>query len=143
MDSLDINNLYDKINERTNKRLNKFNDILKKVHNRIVYNANLEKTFCFFQIPEFIIGVPLYNVNDLKKFLIVSLKKDKFNLIYVEPNWLFITWELNNLKKPKEKTKPIKKNGDYKLIDEYKPTGNFIYNEGDLRSIEQKSKGLI
>ena len=76
MDSLDINNLYDKINERTNKRLNKFNDILKKVHNRIVYNANLEKTFCFFQIPEFIIGVPLYNVNDLKKFLIVSLKKD-------------------------------------------------------------------
>ena len=46
MDSLDINNLYDKINERTNKRLNKFNDILKKVHNRIVYNANLEKTFC-------------------------------------------------------------------------------------------------
>ena len=26
MDSLDINNLYDKINERTNKRLNKFNN---------------------------------------------------------------------------------------------------------------------
>ena len=143
MDSLDINNLYDKINERTNKRLNKFNDILKKVHNRIVYNANLEKTFCFFQIPEFIIGVPLYNVNDLKKFLIVSLKKYKFNLIYVEPNWLFITWELNNLKKPKEKTKKKAKEVDYKLIDEYKPTGNFIYNEGDLRSIEQKSKSLI
>ena len=143
MSSLDINNLYDKINERNTKRLEKFDDILKKIHNRIVYNANLEKTFCFFQIPEFIIGIPLYNVNDLKKYLITSLKKDKFNLIYVEPNWLFITWELNNLKKPKEKTKPIKKNGDYKLIDEYKPTGNFIYNEGDLRSIEQKSKGLI
>jgi len=143
MSSLDINNLYDRINERNTKRLEKFDDILKKVHNRILYNANLEKTFCFFQIPEFIIGVPLYNVNDLKNYLITSLKKDRFTLIYVEPNWLFISWELNNLKKPKEKQKQVKKSGDYKLIDEYKPSGNFLYNEGDLRSIEQKSKGLI
>lgn len=142
MSSLDINNLYDKINERNSKRLEKFDDILKKVHNRILYNANLEKTFCFFQIPEFIIGTPLYNVEDLKKYLILSLRKDKFYLIYVKPNWLFITWELSNLKKPKEKPKQIKR-GNYKLIDEYKPTGQFIYNEGDLRSIEQKSKSLI
>lgn len=143
MSSLDINNLYDRINERNTKRLEKFDDILKKIHNRILYNANLEKTYCFFQIPEFIIGVPLYNVNDLKNYLITSLKKDRFTLIYVEPNWLFISWELNNLKKPKEKQKQVKKLGDYKLIDEYKPSGNFLYNEGDLRSIEQKSKGLI
>lgn len=143
MSSLDINNLYDRINERNSKRLEKFDDILKKVHNRILYNANLEKTYCFFQIPEFIIGVPLYNVNDLKKYLITSLKKDRFTLIYVEPNWLFISWELNDLKKSKEKQKQVKKSGDYKLIDEYKPSGNFLYNEGDLRSIEQKSKGLI
>lgn len=143
MSSLDINNLYDRINERNTKRLEKFDDILKKVHNRILYNANLEKTYCFFQIPEFIIGVPLYNVSDLKNYLITSLKKDRFTLIYVEPNWLFISWELNNLKKPKEKQKQVKKSGDYKLIDEYKPSGNFLYNEGDLRSIEQKSKGLI
>ena len=143
MSSLDINNLYDKINQRNGKRLEKFDDILKKIHNRILYNANLEKTYCFFQIPEFIIGIPLYNVGDLKNYLITSLKKDRFNLIYVDPNWLFITWELNNIKKPKEKTKQIKQKGDYKLIDEYKPSGNFIYNEGDLRSIEQKSKGLI
>ena len=127
MSSLDINNLYDKINERNSKRLEKFDDILKKVHNRILYNANLEKTFCFFQIPEFIIGTPLYNVEDLKKYLILSLRKDKFYLIYVKPNWLFITWELSNLKKPKEKPKQIKR-GNYKLIDEYKPTGQLIYN---------------
>ena len=143
MSSLNITDLYGKINERNLKRYEKFDDVLKKIHIRIKYNASLEKTFCFYQIPEFIIGVPLYNITDLRNYLINSLKKDGFQLIYVEPNWLFITWELNNLKKPKEKTKPIKKNGDYKLIDEYKPSGNFIYNEGDLRSIEQKSKGLI
>ena len=78
----------------------------------------------------------------MKLFKVYKVKKDNFKLVYIDPNWLFISWELNNLKKPKEKTK-VKKKGDYKLIDEYKPSGNFIYNEGDLRSIEQKSKGLI
>ena len=69
----------------------KIDDVLKKIHNRIKYNARIEKTFCFFQIPEFIIGVPLYNIDDLKKYLIDSLQKDGFQLIYIDPNWLFIT----------------------------------------------------
>ena len=34
----------------------------------------------------------------------------------MDPNWLFITWELSNLKKPKEKPKQIKR-GNYKLIE--------------------------
>lgn len=141
MSSLNINNLYDKINERNTKRIEKFDNILKKVHARIIYNANLEKTYCFFQIPEFIIGVPLYNVNDLKQYILSSLKKNGFKLIYIDPNWLFIGWDLNSIKKPKEKK--ISKKQDYKLIDEYKPSGNFIYNNNDLTLIEQKSKSLI
>ena len=141
MSSLNINNLYDKINERNTKRIEKFDNILKKVHARIIYNANLEKTYCCFQIPEFIIGVPLYNVNDLKQYILSSLKKNGFKLIYIDPNWLFIGWDLNSIKKPKEKK--ISKKQDYKLIDEYKPSGNFIYNNNDLTLIEQKSKSLI
>ena len=43
--------------EKNNKRLEKFDGILKQIHTRIKYYAKLERTFCFFQIPEFIIGV--------------------------------------------------------------------------------------
>ena len=77
------------------KRFEIFDDILKKIHTRIKYNANLEKTFCFYHIPEFIIGVPLYNINDLRNYLMNPLKKIGFKLLYVEPNWLFITWDIN------------------------------------------------
>ena len=131
MSSLNINELYSKINEKNMKRFEIFDDILKKIHTRIKYNANLEKTFCFYHIPEFIIGVPLYNINDLRNYLMNSLKKNGFKLLYVEPNWLFITWEINPKKvvqTPKQIEKQ-KKKGDFKLIDEYKPSGNFIYNE--------------
>ena len=143
MSSLNINNLYETMWERNMKRYEKFDDILKKVHNRIKYNAKNEKTYCFFQIPEFIIGVPLYNIEDLKNYLMDSLKKDGFKLIYIDPNWLFITWEIKGKKQPTRKKKEKKKE-DYKLVDEYKPSGNFTtYNEYDMTSMRQKMNELL
>jgi hypothetical protein len=141
MTSLNIGELYETINNKTKVRMEKFDMILQRIHSRIKYNARLEKTYCFFQIPEFIIGVPLYNVSDLRNYLINSLNRNGFTILYVEPNWLFINWDLSTMKSPKkEKKKQPKK--DYKLIDEYKPTGNFI-NEENLMSIRDKSKHLF
>ena len=142
MSSLNINNLYETMYERNLKRYEKFDGILQKIHNRIKYNAGKEKTYCFFQIPEFIIGTPLYNINDLKLYLIESLKKDGFQLMYIKPNWLFIAWELHAKKTPRKKK--MKKKEDYKLIDEYKPSGNFAsYNEYDLTSMRKKMHELL
>jgi hypothetical protein len=141
MSSLNITDLYDTINNKNKVRMEKFDMILKRIHSRIKYNANLERTFCFFQIPEFIIGIPLYNVNDLRNYLINSLKKNGFTILYVEPNWLFINWDFSLMKKPKKQVKKSPKK-DYKLIDEYKPSGNFI-NEENLMSIRDKSKQLF
>ena len=67
MNSLNINKLYETTYQKNIQRLENFDNILKKIHNRIKYNAKIEKTYCFFNIPGFIIGMPLYNINDLKK----------------------------------------------------------------------------
>ena len=143
MSSLSINSLYETMYEKNIKRYQKFDDILKRLHNRIKYHAKNEKTFCFFQIPEFIIGVPLYNINDLKEYLIQSLQKDGFEYMYIEPNWLFVTWELKkNRKIPSPKSKKKKDNGEYKLIDEYKPSGN-LYNDYDMSNMRKKMNDLF
>ena len=143
MSSLNINELYETMYEKNNCRLSKFDDILKKVHQRIVCQARLEKTYCFFQVPEFIFGVPLYNINDLRQYLINSLQKNGFKLMYIEPNWLFITWEYKKPVKyqPKKEKKDKKKN--FKLTDEYKPSGNFVYNENDLLSMRDKLRKIL
>ena len=96
------------------KRLENFDDILRRIHNRIKYNARLEKTYCFFQIPEFIIGVPLYNINDLKKYIINALEKDGFKLMYLDPNWLFISWEIN--KSETRKINSIRKESKKRMV---------------------------
>ena len=44
--------------------------------------------------------------------------------------------------KHRNKMKNKRRKGDFKLIDEYKPSGNFIYNESDLLSMENKMKSF-
>ena len=142
MSSLNIDDLYGTIKSKNENRLKKFNNILQKIHSRIKYNAKLEKTYCFFHIPEFIIGVPLYNVNDLKNYIINSLSKNGFKIMYIEPNWLFISWDLSIKKDSKKVNNGKSKPKDYKLIDEYKPSGTFV-NEPDLSVIKDKTKQLF
>ena len=141
MSSLNIDELYETIDEKNTKRLQKFDGILKNIHSRIKYYAKLERTFCFFQIPEFIIGVPLYNVSDLRNYGINSLKKNGFHIVYIDPNWLYISWAKEDRGKVEKKPK-AKKEKNYKLIDEYKPSGQFV-NDNELSSLKMKSKQLF
>jgi len=39
--------------------------------------------------------------------------------------------------------KKKKNTGKYKMIEEYKPSGQFVYNDYDLLSIQQKARDLI
>ena len=142
MSSLNIKDLNNSVNKRRLKRLELYNSILEKVHHRIKYNAEMEKTFCFYNIPEFIIGTPLYDIHELKNFIITALKKNGFMLLHIEPNWLFISWNVSEIKEDTNKGKK-KKEVDYKLVEEYKPSGQFVYNDYDLSSIKEKTNKLI
>jgi hypothetical protein len=135
MSQLNIRDLYQTINQKTIRRMEIYDETLQKCHRRIKYNADLQRTYCFFQIPEFIIGVPLFSSTEMKTYIINSLKSNGFKLLYVEPNWLFISWNdegskiliENGAKSVKTKT-PGQNKGGYKSIDSYKPTGS-VYGE--------------
>lgn len=142
MSTLNINDLYDSINNKNFKRMKKFDDILVQIHRRIKYHADLEQTFCLYSIPEFIFGIPLYNVNDLKKYIMDTLKKNGFKLMYFHPNTIFISWDVENKIKNKDDSKK-KKNKNFRLIDDYNPQGNFVYNQTALLNMRDKTKNLL
>ena len=144
MSTLNINDLYDSINNKNFKRLKKFDDILLQIHRRIKYHADLEQTHCLFCIPEFIFGIPLYNINDLKNYIMETLKKNGFKLLYFHPNTLFISWDIENkLKNKDDKKKKPNNNKQFRLIDDYNPKGNFVYNETSLLNMRDKTKNLL
>ena len=144
MSTLNINDLYDSINNKNFKRLKKFDDILVQIHRRIKYHAELEQTFCIYVIPEFIFGIPLYNINDLKNYIMETLKKNGFKLMYFHPNTIFISWDVaNKLQNKGEKKRKIIIINKYRMIDDYNPNGKFVYNENTLMNIRDKSKNLL
>ena len=148
MSQLNIRELYSTINQKTIKRMEIYDETLQKCHKRIKYNSSLQRTYCFFQIPEFIIGVPIFNPHEMKTYIINSLKSNGFKLIYVEPNWLFISWHDNGskiliadgAKAMKKQQGPTKKiDTSYKSIDSYKPTGS-VYGQSSLMGFGDKLK---
>jgi hypothetical protein len=142
MSQLKITDLYSRINEKILKSLEIYDDVLVKCHNRIKYNSDLEKTYCFYQIPEFIIGVPIFNIQEMRTYIINSLQNNGFQIMYIEPNWLFISWCKDNRKKLvnsnfKKEIKQ-KEKSKYKSTEGFKPTGSLIYDESTMLGLSNK-----
>ena len=142
MSQIDMKKLYSTINQQTLKRMELYDSILKKCHSRILYNSGLRRRYCFYQIPEFVIGTPLYDISELRNYVMNSLKTNGFELLYIEPNWLFIQWNVKGTKKLIQNTNvnQIKKDQNYKSINTYKPTGNFVYDDTSLMNMADKFK---
>jgi len=144
---LNINDLFETTNHKTLRRLETYDKVLQQCHCRIKYYSKFEKTTCFFAIPEFIIGVPLFDVQELRQYMINSLKKNGFQIMYLHPNWLMVDWskKKKSLQKVQENTqstiKQVKSN--YKPIEEYKPTGSFVYDQASMMSLEDKTKKIL
>ena len=141
MSQLKMSDLFATMDDKLKKRLEIYDSVLVKCHKRIKYNSSLERTYCFYQVPEFIIGVPIFDINEMRTYIINSLKNNGFQIMYIEPNWLFISWMHqqgmkklvnNSLKKEIKKSKYQ----DYKSVDNYKPSG--IYDESAILGLSGK-----
>ena len=121
--------------ERDRRRTKVFRKILSKCYRRIKLASENEEYFCFFQLPEYISGTPIYNMTECVLYMLDHLSKNGFYSKYCSHYLLFITWPLKN-KSPKmieNKEQPPKNiteklNLNYRSINDYKPSGNFLYN---------------
>jgi len=93
-EKINIDELYEKKRQYDLSKLELFNKILNRVHVRIKTTSRqkIDENFCWFVVPEIIIGVPKYDQGACIAFLLDKLKDNGFNVRYVHPNALFISW---------------------------------------------------
>jgi len=93
-EKLNIDELYEKKRQYDLNKLNLFNKILNRIHVRIrtTSRQRLDEQFCWFVVPEIIIGVPKYDQASCIAYLLDRLKTNGFNVRYIHPNTLFISW---------------------------------------------------
>ncbi len=154
-EKLNIDELYESKRQHDLNKLALFNKLLNRIHVRIKTTSKqrINEQFCWFVVPEIIIGVPKYDQGACIAYLMDKLKENGFHIKYVHPNTLFISWahfvpsyvrselkkktglvvdEFGN-KKEKEKEQEIepektttREKSKYTPIASYKPLGNLF-----------------
>jgi PhoPQ-activated pathogenicity-related protein len=93
-EKINIDELYEKKRQYDVNKLELFKKILNRVHVRIKTTAkhNLHDKFCWYVVPEVIIGVPRYDQPGCIAYIMDSLQSNGFQTRYFHPNTIFISW---------------------------------------------------
>lgn len=163
---LNIDELYEKRHRRDLKQISIFNKILARIHKRIQHtarNKNCNDTHIWFNVPEYLVGEPVYDKGECMGYLVSQLENNGFHVKYVHPNTMFVSWHnwvpsyvRNEVKKKTgvvidekgnqideirpENTPQIPQkeqaNQKYVNIKNYKPSG--VYGADLLEKVEKK-----
>ena len=143
MSMINIDELHSETKRVLERKKKIYDTVLVKCHQRIKLVAKLNplNSWCFYVIPKFIYGIPLYNLEECLNYIVTHLNKNGFTVNYTHPNLLFISWLNASSSKPK-KSVTFGKN-EYKSIDDYKPVGNLVYNQSSLNLLNKKTHSLL
>jgi hypothetical protein len=154
-EKVNIDDLYEKKRKQDLNKLELFNKILNRIHVKIktISRQKVDEQACWFLVPETIIGVPRYDQGACIAYLINKLQTNGFNVRYIHPNMLFISWNhwvpsyvRTEIKKKtginlNEYGQKIEDDVDVKTIsNEPSNPNDYMLNGGREQNIDQKSK---
>lgn len=92
---INIDELYEKNQLRDLKQTTIFNKILNRIHKRITFTSKnkVNDKHIWFAVPEYIFGESCYNKGDCIGYLVVKLEDNGFNVRFIYPNTLFVSWK--------------------------------------------------
>jgi len=95
VEKLNLDELYEQKKQEDLAKLYTFNRILTRIHDKIKVAARQKNSqqFCWFLVPEMLMGVPNYDKDACITYLISKLEENDFVTRYTHPNLLFISWK--------------------------------------------------
>lgn len=126
MKKLNILDLHRNITIKKQKRIDCFDRVLELCHKKIVASADNKKVRLFYEVPDFLMGYPLYDINDCITYVMDSLKSNGFIAVYYFPRYIYISWDLDEIdehKKNARKNPAASKQKPVALDFKYKPSG--------------------
>ena len=92
---INLDDLYKRTREIHINRIKIYQKILTRAHKKIKVSSRMRHSdyFCFYVVPEFLVGVPTYDITTCISYLVAELTKNGFEVKYTHPNLLFISWQ--------------------------------------------------
>ena len=79
--------------DREKKKLHIYKKIYKRIENKIIQSSNMNLYECWYEIPEFLFNIPLYNLENCKLYLQNKLTDDGFLINFTGVNVIVISWK--------------------------------------------------
>ena len=95
IDKINLDELYEKKRQHDISTTNNYKTILYRIHTKIKTTSRqqLSEQYCWFIVPEMMIGVPKYDSDSCIAYVIDKLQENGFKIRYTHPNMLFISWQ--------------------------------------------------
>jgi hypothetical protein len=130
MKQINIFELQNSVSKKKELRKRVFITILNKCHAKIKEAAKNELYLCYYEVPRYVIGLPLYNLEDCIKFIINQLVDNGFVVEKVLNSCIVISWFPKYTLENKTEELDIENNND--LLLKYIPykdsSGKFVLN---------------
>ena len=140
-EKINIDELYERKRQYDLNQLALYNKLLNRIHVRIKTTARqkIDEQFCWFIVPEIMIGVPKYDQAACIAYIMDKLKENGFAVRYIHPNTLMISWKhfVPSYVRSELKKKTgiiIDENGNQINNDE---DNNMITNNNNSNSLEE------
>ena len=78
--------------EREKIKFKTFSKIYNNIEKKISLASTSDFYYIWYEIPEFIIGFPLYNLEECKTYIIKQIKNNGFTIEEFDENIILITW---------------------------------------------------
>lgn len=136
-EKINLDELYEKKKQYDLSKLDIFNKLLNRIHTKIKLTSRqkVDEQFCWFLVPEVMIGVPKYDQGACISYLMDKLYTNGFIVKYIHPNVILISWKHwipDYVRKEIKKKKGIN-------IDGY---GNIVNKNNDDKT-EENSNSMI
>ena len=95
LEKINLDDLYEKKKTQDQAKLFTYNKILSRLHTKIKLTArqHADQQFCWFVVPEIILGVAHYDHFGCVEYIIEQLHKNGFRIQYTHPNLLLVSWK--------------------------------------------------
>jgi len=94
-EKLNMDDLFNQRKKTEEHKIQIYQKILARVHSKVKTTSRMRNNdrFCFFLIPEFVLGIPRYDMVNCTTYIIEKLIDNGFKIKYTHPNLLFISWQ--------------------------------------------------
>jgi hypothetical protein len=94
--SLSVNDINTFHKEKIKKWIKVYEKVLGHCYRKVREHVLRDQQFCFFPVPEYLAGFPLFNITHCTFFLIKKLNQGGFQTKFIPPNVIYIHWAVKN-----------------------------------------------